>query len=220
MNNFRFERKFVVNTLDKNQLINFLKFSKLNFIKQYDDRQVNSIYFDDNLKSSFYENLDGNNNKKKIRLRWYGNQKKISNLRLEIKNKIGNLNYKKISKINILKPIYFNKKFINNKIYDILKKKINRFNFSPISSVHYLRTYFISANMPVRATIDTNISYINFKNSYDIQKFSKNMILEIKYPKDFDTHLRFYFKNLKLRVTKNSKYINSIIESSSFLKLM
>ena len=45
---FRYERKFILNnnySVDKIESF-FLK-SKFNFMKQYDDRYVNSIYFDD-----------------------------------------------------------------------------------------------------------------------------------------------------------------------------
>ena len=220
MYNLRYEKKFVINKLDKNQLINLLKFSSLNFIKHYSDRKVNSIYLDDNFKSSFYENIDGDNRKSKIRLRWYGDQNKISSLNLEIKKKISSLNYKSISKINIAKSIYLNKKFYKEKIYRIFKKKNFKLNFSAISSVHYLRTYFISTKIPVRATIDSNISYINVKSRPDIQKFSRNLILEIKYSKKFDSILRHYLKNLKFRVSKNSKYINSIVEIPTQLKIL
>jgi len=218
MENLRFEKKFVINKINKNQLTNLLKFSKLNFVKHYSERKVNSIYFDDNYKSSFYENIDGDNRKNKIRLRWYGDKNKITNLNLEIKKKIRSLNYKNISKINIARPIYLDSKFYKDKVYEIFKKKNFRLNFSAISSVHYLRTYFVSTKIPVRATIDSNISYINFRSSHNIQKFSSNLILEIKYPKKFDNLLRHYLKNLKFRVSKNSKYINSIIETPSHLK--
>lgn len=220
MDDLRFEKKFVINKLDKYQLINLLKFSKLNFIKHYSDRKVNSIYLDNNFKSSFYENIDGDNKKSKIRLRWYGDKNKISNLNLEIKKKINSLNYKEISKINIAKPIYLNRKFYNEKIYEIFKKKNFKLNFSAFSSVHYLRTYFISTKIPVRATIDSNISYINIKSRPNIQKFSGNLILEIKYAKKFDSLLRHYLKNLKFRVSKNSKYINSIVETPIYLKIL
>ena len=85
---FRFERKFV---LSKNYNIEkvesaFLR-SNFNFIKQYEDRFVNSIYFEKESLTSLRENLDGNNFKKKLRLRWYGKIDKIKNPNFEIKFK-------------------------------------------------------------------------------------------------------------------------------------
>ena len=59
------------------------------FRKQYPDRKVNSIYFDDINYSSILENLDGVSSKKKIRVRWYGSQNKLINPILEIKSKKG-----------------------------------------------------------------------------------------------------------------------------------
>ena len=42
------------------------------FKEQYQNRKVNSIYFDDLNYSSIKQNLDGVSDKKKYRIRWYG----------------------------------------------------------------------------------------------------------------------------------------------------
>ena len=94
---FRFERKFIINNLTIPELENILRNSPLKFKKDYKKRKINSIYFDDSDLSSFFENIHGNNLKKKIRLRWYGDKRIISSPNLEIKKKRGSFK----SKINL-----------------------------------------------------------------------------------------------------------------------
>ena len=95
--NFRYERKFIINNKISNLNIeSILTSSKLIFSQHFEDRIVNSIYFENKELSSITENFDGLNLKKKIRLRWYGDSTSIKNSSLEIKLKQGLLNKKKI----------------------------------------------------------------------------------------------------------------------------
>jgi SPX domain protein involved in polyphosphate accumulation len=48
---------------------------------------VNNIYFDDSKKSNYCDNIEGNTNRKKYRIRWYNTVNKFANF--EIKNKYG-----------------------------------------------------------------------------------------------------------------------------------
>ena len=83
----RYERKWIFNNGDYLKLINSLLRSNFFFRYQYPKRKVNSIYFDDQNLSSIRENLDGISNKRKIRIRWYGNSKILISPVLEIKSK-------------------------------------------------------------------------------------------------------------------------------------
>ena len=66
----------------------------------------------------------------------------------------------------------------------------------------------------IRATIDSNINYTNIKNfsHSHLNKFSKSLILEIKYSNRNDEFVRANLKNISFRISKNSKYVNSLIE--------
>ncbi len=214
MNNiYRYERKFV---LQKNYSIDSIESvlikSRFNFIKQYEDRLVNSIYFDSNNLDSVKENLDGVASKKKIRLRWYGPYYLIQNPRLEIKLKKGYLNTKKIFQLKNFK-FKFSKKNLNT-IHTILSKKYNFLrDYKIFTSTHYRRKYFISMINNVRATIDTDISYkkLRLLDNFDLNKNDNRPILELKYKTKDDDYVRINLKNLTLRFSKNSKYINSLI---------
>ena len=211
-NIFRYERKFIINNLSIPELENLLRFSSLKFKKNFIQRKVNSIYFDDYNSNSILENLDGNNFKTKFRLRWYGDKKLIKSPVLELKKKESYINSKELFKIKNFKKIKFSKKNINLLLNQLKKKFIFLLNKSAISSTHYNRLYFISSKKNVRATIDFNINYFDIKNYINLNKYSKSIILEIKYLNKDDEIVRKNLENISFRISKNSKYLNSLIE--------
>ena len=211
-NIFRYERKFIINNLSIPELENLLRFSSLKFKKNFIQRKVNSIYFDDYNSNSILENLDGNNLKTKFRLRWYGDKKLIKSPVLELKKKESYINSKELFQIKNFKKIKFSKKNINLLLNQLKKKFIFLLNKSAISSTHYNRLYFISSKKNVRATIDFNINYFDIKNYINLNKYSKKIILEIKYLNKDDEIVRKNLENISFRISKNSKYLNSLIE--------
>ena len=212
-NTYRYERKFI---LPKNYSVDSIESvlikSRFSFTKQHEDRYVNSIYFDNKNLDSVKENLDGVVSKKKIRLRWYGSHNLIQNPRLEVKLKMGYLNTKKIFELKNFK-IKFSENNLNN-INSILLKKYNFLNnYKIVTSTHYIRKYFISIINNIRATIDTDIFYKKLRqlNNFNLNNKDSRPILELKYKTADDDYVRTNLKNLTLRFSKNSKYINSLI---------
>ena len=210
---YRYERKFI---LPKNYSVDSIESvlikSRFSFTKQHEDRYVNSLYFDNKNLDSVKENLDGVVSKKKIRLRWYGSHNLIQNPRLEVKLKMGYLITKKIFELKNFK-IKFSENNLNN-IHSILLKKYNFLNnYKIVTSTHYVRKYFISIINNIRATIDTDIFYKKLRqlNNFNLNNKDSRPILELKYKTADDDYVRTNLKNLTLRFSKNSKYINSLI---------
>jgi len=216
----RYERKWVYRNKDYLQLINSLLRSNFFFRYQFQNRKVNSIYFDDNKFSSIIENLDGINNKKKIRVRWYGLTNVIVNPVIEIKTKRGFQNEKKIISLKSFKNNNsLDYKFLKNltqKVNEVIKSK--KFYF-PILSTHYNREYFISNNFNIRATVDHDLESVFIKNESEFsmkKKFLSECILELKYSTHLDEIVRLNLKQMTLRLSKNSKYINSFFNKNFF----
>ena len=211
-NIFRYERKFIINNLTIPELENLLRNSAFKFKKNFSERIVNSIYFDNHNKNSILENLDGNNFKTKFRLRWYGDKRVIKSPVLELKKKESYINYKKLFQIENFKKIKFSKKNIDFALKKLAKNYDFLLNKSAISSTHYNRLYFVSSKNNVRATIDFDINYFDIQNHTNLNKYSKSIILEIKYFNKNDDMVRTNLENISFRVSKNSKYVNSLIE--------
>ena len=204
----RFERKWVFNSIDHNQLFILLNRSNFLFTNQFSDRQVNSIYFDDENYTSIKQNIDGISEKKKYRLRWYGDFKIITKLAhkkgIECKEK--NFDLPEMSNLNLLDY---------NDVEKIELLINNNFNFKnklfPILTTHYLRSYFISSNKLVRSTVDRNLkSLLLYKNrNLNIIKEAGDIILEFKYDLNLDEYVRSNLGNISSRLSKNSKFINA-----------
>ena len=110
-------------TLDQIKIILFK--SNFFFKKQYEDRNINSIYFDDFYLNSINENLDGISQRKKYRLRWYGNKNIIDKANLEIKHKKNFLNYKDIIPLKSIKILKINEKNISYINKELKEKLLN-----------------------------------------------------------------------------------------------
>ena len=213
----RFERKWIFKSNNSLALINALIRSNLFFRTQYPARNVNSVYFDTYNYTSIRQNLDGVSNKKKIRIRWYGNKDIITNPVLEIKSKKGFETKKESSSIKELDNVKLSD-------LDIIKEKLNKKLKSkkiinPILTTHYEREYFISLNGKIRATVDYNLKSIFLNNSIQIdivKNFKNTCILEFKYSTSLDKYVRENLKDITLRLSKNSKFVNSAMERPKF----
>jgi len=216
----RFERKWVFKNENYLALVNSLLRSDLFFTNQYPQRKVNSIYFDDLNFSSVRENLDGVSNKKKIRVRWYGVKNKLIKPHLEIKSKKGAETSKKNYVINELNDLKFFDAKNLDKINDLVNFKIkSKKKLNPLLSTHYDRQYFISNDNKIRATVDYNLQSIYLHNLSQlniVKNFNRICILELKYPTKLDKYVREKLKNITLRLTKNSKFVNSAFETPRF----
>ncbi len=86
-------------------------------------------------------------------------------------------------------------------------------NLYPITMTSYRRTYLISANNEIRATLDFDLQYKKLTN-YIENFFTKveNIILELKYSTYLDAYLRKQISGIT-RISKNSKYVNSLINN-------
>ena len=127
------------------------------------------------------------------------------------------MNYKvdKLNGINFLNKE--NLEFIQNTINEIVKPCNIIY---PVLTTNYNREYFISNNNNVRATVDYSLKSIYLKNlsQLDLMKnFSLKCILEIKYPTNTDNYVRDNLREMTLRLSKNSKFINSAVDRPTFI---
>ena len=91
MSQFRYERKFLIENLFKEEVGLIIKKNPYLFKRKYQQRFVNNIYFD-SLDYSLYNNhVIGKSDRYKIRVRWY------DDLFGEIKNQYLRLNLKIIT---------------------------------------------------------------------------------------------------------------------------
>lgn len=212
LNNFRYERKYVAS---KQQLFEIeKKLYKNNFKEIYSSRRINNIYYDDHKFNSFYENIDGQSERKKFRVRWYGNTHEKSKKTLEIKIKSESVNKKKSFKMGNLilpDPLFSSVKKLNSDVNKILIEEENKNHFIPILYNNYNRKYFYNDQLDVRITIDTDLNFTSLLNKRT--RFENDIIIEIKYP---SKNLFSMEELLNLQLGKSSKFITGIINTMNY----
>jgi len=163
-NNFRFEKKFVVEKVNLNSVLFELKSN--GYFKIYPNRIVNSIYFDDKDLSAYYENLEGLSERIKYRFRFYGDQPKKVFGKFEKKIKSNDVNFKLSESHNLLFKDVYNLNFPNEpNLFQNIHTKYHRF-------------YFYNRFKKIRCTVDVDLQIINVKNK--IAKYFKDIIIEFK----------------------------------------
>ena len=223
MNNYRSEIKFVCYEHNYYLLKNWIKLHEFNFFKEYEDRNVNNIYFDSLNYKAFNDNLIGIPSRLKVRYRWYGNlfsENKKNEGSLEFKFKKNIYGYKKVFKINnlTLNP-NSNWSDIKNKILKTLtpeyKILFNR-NSEKILINQYKREYFISKNKKLRVTLDRNIEVFDqrralVKPNFKFKNFTQDhLVIEFKFNKEDKVFLNDLDINIPIKASRNSKYINGV----------
>ena len=71
INNYRYERKFSISCMLPEQICVFIKRHPCMFYKSYPDRYINNMYFDTVDLANYWNNVDGNSQRLKLRIRWY-----------------------------------------------------------------------------------------------------------------------------------------------------
>ena len=98
-NNFRYERKLIVPEELHSDIFNFIKTHPYRFKEIFNKRKINNIYFDTPEYYFYFCNLIGNQDRTKVRIRWYGNLYGNVEPILEIKIKSGLVGTKKSFKL-------------------------------------------------------------------------------------------------------------------------
>ena len=108
----------------------------------------------------------------------------------------------------ILNNNYSLKKFKNNLIESKVNKEVveylSIFNLCLLNS--YKRKYYISKDKNFRITIDFSMKYFRIKqfqnNIFPCINDNRNIVLELKYPQNFDNYANKITNNLPFRLTK------------------
>lgn len=220
VNDYRYERKFIVpDHHSVKELEHQLKSNSRLFSEIFHQRQVNNIYFDSRDYSNYHDNVIGLANRKKFRIRWYGDAfGRIENPKLEVKIKKGligdkwTFDMKSFTLNNEFSAEYiqgvFNDSNLPLSIHEELKMSI------PTLLNTYQRKYFLSFDQRFRITLDFDLRYHNMevrRNNFNkIPLKDPNKIIEMKYQREDDDDAKKITSQFSFRLHKNSKYVNGI----------
>ena len=215
----RYERKFLVNDYSASEIEQMLKYHPAGFKELFYQRRINNIYFDTLGFESYYGNVEGDTERSKTRIRWYGDTfGAINKSTLEFKIKSGLLGKKNTF---ALSPFTVNINFSKQEIVQVLSTgnvptqiKNNLLSMQPSLLNSYIRKYFISDDKKFRLTIDQELSYYRiayFGNTFLNKSVDhRSVVVELKYDAQYETTAKEIGNHLPFAMTKNSKYLQGI----------
>ena len=202
----RHEKKYRIGHSTASEVKQVLLSHPFSFSTAYPDRHINSIYFDSAQLTSFQQNQNGISQRTKYRIRWYGESlTQVTAPQLEIKirdNEFGTKDITSLTDFDLSDP---------QQLEAIAKKHIP-LELMPKVITRYRRSYYISHNKVLRATVDTAVTYHGFgQYQYKtIPHIDSAIILELKCAKDEVTFLSEACQHIPYRIEKNSKYVNGV----------
>ena len=216
----RYEQKFAIkDSFNASFIKNYIEFGDFGFKKAFENRQVNSIYYDYPNFDLLKQNIEGSSKRLKIRTRFYGKNNLFDKLFLEFKRKSGFSGWKNI----FLLDGNSSEKYKFSDIYTLALNSNIPFEFvipliglKPKILVSYKRMYYISFCKKYRITFDYDIEYKSLYGFEYISEIgetsmkSQRNIIKLKYNKlDHEDSFEI-IKNIPLRVSKNSKYVEGL----------
>ena len=215
----RFERKYVVSEMTREQTEHVLCLHPALFSEIYHQRLVNNIYFDSPEYKNYFANVDGLQHRVKCRIRWYGDLfGKIDQPVLELKIKNGLLGRKESYK---LASFVLDRNLSLTTIRDLFDRselpahvRLELKTISPSLLNRYCRKYFQSADRRFRITVDSQQEFYRvdyYRNTF-LHRSSDhlNLIVELKYDQESANFVHDVSSRLPFRMSKNSKYVNGI----------
>lgn len=217
---YRYELKYLINYFDyiilKNRISNIMHLDKN--ADENGKYHIRSIYFDDFLNTSYYDKINGVQNRYKYRIRFYNLNDSL--IKLEKKIKKGNFSTKIDYTLNKEKMynILLNRKFkLENTKNSFLNEFLYLMNYKglkPVIMLDYNREAYVYPLGKVRITFDmdlvaiTDLKGIFERNINSINILDKGkIILEIKYEKYIPTVI----KNLVQIGSRNALAISKYV---------
>ena len=204
---YRYELKYAIDYVNADAITAAILTHPASFSKAFPDRQVNNIYLDTLNFDCFHQNVDGNEHRSKMRLRWYGESVSPTPIStLEIKHKKAELGWKENFKVQS------NNLNSNTALMEAVHAvRPSPSLLTPVLHNTYQRAYYLSSDEKFRVTIDTEQRFrIPFGVMTPLMTAQIPVILELKYAAEDAAHAREITNYMKFRQTKNSKYVTGV----------
>lgn len=215
---FRHERKFLIESYTAKDVEQMIKFNPACFTEIYHPRRINNIYFDSLSFDSYFGNVEGDTQRVKARIRWYGDLfGEVKNAVLELKIKNGLLGTKEHYPLGAFR---LDKDFSKQEIVRALESGQVPLNvrdamlaMHPALLNSYSRKYYLSADKQLRLTIDKDLEF--YRISYGSNTFlnkvqTAQVVVELKYDVFQEAVAEKVSNGFPFRMTKNSKYLQGV----------
>ena len=206
----RYERKYRI----ENQALAFveqmIRHHPWGFSTLFPDRQVNNIYFDTPGMTCYKENVAGIAERKKYRVRWYGDLEATEGVKNQLEIKIKNNALGDKERYDFPAFALSDWNTLGNIVTDSLSRPVS---LIPTLLNSYQRSYFGLPTEKFRITIDRALGYcplIQESQKPSIRHLDEAIIVEIKYDESLEAEANQVLQYIPFRATKNSKYVTGI----------
>jgi hypothetical protein len=220
LHSFRYERKFLVEDLLPCQVEALIKQHPHMFRQPYPPRSVNNLYLDTPAMDNYYDNVDGAEQRRKVRVCWYGDPSgEIAHPMLEIKVKQGLVGTKYTYP---LCPFRLDSCFcdavLQHSFADADLPPAVRLALRGLDVVlfnRYYRYYYATRAGDFRLTMDTTLEFyrvigLSGRPFTHHQRASRDVVVELKYEMDQEPQANRISGFFPFPVTRNSKYVQGI----------
>jgi len=214
---YRYERKFLVDELQPFQVAALIKQHPRFFHMSYPPRHVNNLYLDSPEMTNYFENVDGATQRRKVRVRWYGEPfGEIARPMLEVKRKEGVVGTKHAYRLS---AFHMNAHFCDR----VLQRTLDVSDLPPDARLalrglrvvlfnRYYRHYYATHDVDFRITLDTQLEFYKangaFYNQFiHHQRDTRDVVVELKYEGQQEPQAHHVASFFPFRVTRSSKYV-------------
>ncbi|MCB0643368.1 MAG: VTC domain-containing protein, partial [Phaeodactylibacter sp.] len=172
--------------------------------RAFPDRWVNSLYFDDPDLGTALDNLRGVGDRRKYRLRWYGDWLAEGlPLHFEVKER-RNQGIRKFNFYDIPQNL---PEWLAGKEQPPVASSI----LSPVVGIRYQRSYFHTFDRQIRLTIDWELQAAAWQANWPMRWMPMSeLILEVKYPMEQEERAMPLLEALPFRPDRHSKYLRAV----------
>jgi len=203
---YRYERKFSVAGMPVAEVRRIVRAHPSLFFEEYAPRWVNNVYLDTPDLCSLRAHADGVQERRKVRVRWYGELLgPVASPVLEHKLKRGLVGRKLSRSVD---PFELSDglralDLARGLGESLLPNLINRFR----------RQYYRSADRRFRVTIDSRMRFHEFSPGLRLRRWATpedEVVVELKYGQQHDGRARPVASAFPFRVYKSSKYVTGM----------
>lgn len=204
------------------QALNWVRVNPAAFRVAYPTRWVNNLYFDTFGFDTYNDHIESATERRKLRLRWYGEALERAEGQLELKSRRGRVGWKLVQPVRRVFDLRvcdwsdFQRDLAaythqgQDKTFDEMLR-ISK----PLVINRYKRDYYVSADEHVRLTLDYQIStYSQLLTPRPNLSFAQPahgvMLIEFKCEVPYARQLPDVLAGFPLRVNRHSKYVTAL----------
>lgn len=220
-NEYRYEKKFILKN-NFNNIEGLLKKHPALFREIFYKRSINNIYFDTASFKFASQTINGECDRFKVRIRWYGDINKVV-LKPVLEFKIKKTEMVKKQSFPLAPLDLSLSSFAKGLKKCLSQSKLPDDIFELVSSLNavlinrYYRGYYLSRDNRFRVTLDRDVEYFPILGGVQIfKKFPamyQEVVVELKYWKESEKLASRVTKHFNFPISKNSKYVRGLLKT-------